>query len=286
MDNEKDMFTYLEDEDLEFTKEDRSKTLHKIRMNQLKRENPRKSTMRFAYPILGTLMVVLLAIVLLPTLFTGDDFNRGNSDQPQATKSEGMTFSLLLMGQDGTSNRTSIQVLLTYNSVEQSIKLVPIPRDAYVEIIDSEGERVTEDKLTHALALNADPKTVVNTVSNLFTIPIDYYSLIPEEKLMEVVGMTRGDSKVTVRESELASYLKEALSFSELKDLINSQQTNIPNEVLEQFSLDNAISMEVVDLGEGINDKYIDDIYYVDINESILEETSKMLNEHLTIHEN
>lgn len=281
----KELFTSLEDEDLTFTQEDRKETFKKI-----KRRNDKKKISKFSivhlskqyiWPVLGTVMVFLLAIGLfLPNLYSGNEISLSNPDLKQAIQQKDYSFSALVMGKDSTSHRSNINILLTYNGIEKSIKLVPIPRDTYVEIYNSEEKMIGKDKLMHAIALNRQPEQVLITVSNLFNISVDYYSVIAEEDIYRDLGI-RVDGKDEILVNEVGNSLEERSSFSKIKKLLKESETNIPIDILNEMQGSDSDSIQVIDMNKGLKEKVINGIYYVEINQKLLEKTSTTLKQHL-----
>lgn len=285
MDNKfKNLFSDLGDDDLTFTKEDRMETIKKIRKKNNKR-NPNKNTTifhigrRYAGPILGTVMVFFLAIgLLLPNLYSGNEFIQDNRDKQQASQNESLSFSALVMGSKSTNNRSNIYILLTYNSGDNSLKLVPIPRDTYVEIFDSEGKMIRKDKLIHASTFDSSHNPVMKTVSNLFDFTIDYYSVIPEEKLYTALEVDEDETwDIRVNTNEIG----ERLSFSQMKNLLKESETNIPSNILNQMERNDSESIQVIDMEKGIEETYINEIFYVKINQNTLETTANTLKQHM-----
>lgn len=294
MDNKfkKELFSYLEEEDLTFNKEDRIETFKKIQQNNNEKQNKNTTFFRigkrYVGPILGTVMVFLLAIgLLLPNLYSGNEISQENPNKQQASQQEDFSFSALIMGEDSSDNsihRSTINILLTYNSSDNSMKLVQIPRDTHVEIFNSEGKMIGEDKLMNAFALNSTPKPVLTTVSNLFDISIDYFSVIPEEDIYAGLGINKADIKVnSIQLNEMGDLIKERLSFSQIKNLIEESETNIPSDIFNQFQMEdsNSESIQVIDMEKGIQETFINGNYYVEINQSLLETTSNTLKQHL-----
>lgn len=294
MDNKfnEELFSYLEEEDLTFTKEDRIATFKKIQGNNNK-EKPNNNIIfiqmfkRYAGPILGTVMVLILGIgLLLPNLYSGNEIDQENPNKQLASQQTNLSFSALVMGRNSTTYRNNITILLTYNSSDKSLTLVPIPRDTYVELINSEGEMIGEDKVVHALAYESTPDLAVKTVSNLFDLSIDYYVVIPEENIYAALEVAKDDVRVNLSQTyEVGDLIKEQLSQSEIKALLKESETNIPSDILNQFQEENinSESVQVIDMaGKGITETVINSIYYVVINQTLLESTSDILKQHLS----
>ena len=101
-------------------------------------------------------------------------------------------FSVLIMGvdTDGPDNmagRSDTLMLLTINPNTEKTSIVSIPRDTYTEIVG----RGTMDKINHAYAFGGTSMTV-NTVQNLFDIPVDYYVSVNMEGMQQIVDAVGG----------------------------------------------------------------------------------------------
>lgn len=103
-------------------------------------------------------------------------------------------ISILFMGVDdsesrnfGKSARTDALILATLNEKEKTVKLVSIPRDSRVYI----PEVSKKDKITHAHAYGG-PKATVETVEELFDVPVDYYVKLNFQAFTEIVDSLGG----------------------------------------------------------------------------------------------
>ena len=107
--------------------------------------------------------------------------------------SQGDPASVLLMGIDtGAEGRTDqgrsdTMMVMAANPNTESSTLVSIPRDTYTEI----AGRGTMDKINHAYAFGGT-SMAVNTVQNMFNIPIDYYVSVNMEGLEQIVDALGG----------------------------------------------------------------------------------------------
>lgn len=90
-------------------------------------------------------------------------------------------------GQGADSSRTDALLLATLNSKNKSIKLVSIPRDSYV-YIPYVGYN---DKINHAHAYGSTLATL-ETVEELFDLPIDYYVRLNFNAFIDVVDALDG----------------------------------------------------------------------------------------------
>ncbi|KGR76516.1 LCP family protein [Ureibacillus sinduriensis] len=90
-------------------------------------------------------------------------------------------------GQGADHSRSDALVLATLNNKAKTVKLVSIPRDSYVYIpyIDN------EDKITHAHAFGGTLASI-ETVEELFDIPVDYYVRMNFNAFIDVVDALGG----------------------------------------------------------------------------------------------
>ncbi|KHF39604.1 LCP family glycopolymer transferase [Halalkalibacter okhensis] len=142
-------------------------------------------------------------------------------------------ISVLILGLDDRDGelrgRTDAMLLATFNKELGSIKLLNIPRDSLVEI----PGRLNRDKINHAHAFGGLEMTI-NTVENLFDIPVDYYVSLNFIAFMEIIDalggvevevpftfseMNSNDEKGTITLYEGMQTLngEEALAFSRMR---------------------------------------------------------------------
>lgn len=109
--------------------------------------------------------------------------------------------SILIMGVDVSeergnegSSRTDALMLATLNKDKKSVKLVSIPRDSYVHI----PEVGYQDRINHAHAFgdvsktSTGPKATIETIEELFEIPVDYFVKVNFEAFIDVVNAIDG----------------------------------------------------------------------------------------------
>lgn len=90
-------------------------------------------------------------------------------------------------GQGSENSRSDALLLATLNNEEKSVKLVSIPRDSKVYI----PEVGYEDKITHAHAFGGTLASI-ETVEELFDIPVDYYVRMNFNAFIDVVDALGG----------------------------------------------------------------------------------------------
>src|SRR5690625_215547 len=88
---------------------------------------------------------------------------------------------------DAGPGRTDAMIFATLNKDDKSVKLVSIPRDSLVYI----PEVGYETKINHAHAYGGT-KAAIDTVENLFDIPVDYYLKVNFEAFIDVVDAIDG----------------------------------------------------------------------------------------------
>ncbi|MDX5323683.1 MAG: LCP family protein [Exiguobacterium sp.] len=126
---------------------------------------------------------------------TNDALDRGDKSE-RRDDSIDLTndhFSVLLAGDDGGAlleeGRTDSLMVATFNKESRQVTLVSIPRDAYVDIVTTDGE--FKDKINHAYSYGGIDTTIA-TVENLFDIPIDYYATINFDGIEDLVDAVGG----------------------------------------------------------------------------------------------
>ncbi|WP_416147705.1 LCP family protein [Salipaludibacillus sp. HK11] len=117
-------------------------------------------------------------------------------------------ISVLFLGldsrEDDLSGRTDAMILATFNPDENSIKMINIPRDSYVEI----PGRQNMDKINHAHAFGGVNMTL-DTVENLLNIPVDYVVSLNFTAFMEIVDTIGGievDVEKPISDTDNATY--------------------------------------------------------------------------------
>lgn len=132
--------------------------------------------------------------------------------------------SILFLGLDSRDGelkgRTDANILTTFNPDDNSIKMVSIPRDSRVEI---PGRGM--DKLNHAHAFGGVDLTI-ETVENLFDIPVDYIVTINFDAFIEIIDTLGGvevDVPFTFTEMD-SDDTKGALTLEEGIQTLNGEE--------------------------------------------------------------
>lgn len=126
-------------------------------------------------------------------------------------------FSILVLGVDqgefgrDAQGRSDTLMLMTINPNSDQVHIVSIPRDTYTEIVG----HGTMDKINHAYAFGGTSMTI-NTVQNLFDVPIDYYVSVNMASMQQIIDSVGG---ITV--TPPFSFTYEGYSF------VGGQSTNL-----------------------------------------------------------
>ena len=111
-------------------------------------------------------------------------------------------------GQGAEHSRTDALLLATLNNKTKTVKLLSIPRDSYVYIPYISDN----DKINHAHAFGGTLATI-ETVEELFNIPIDYYFRLNFEAFIDVVDALGGiEADVPYKLVELDEFDKRTIN--------------------------------------------------------------------------
>ncbi|WP_252312073.1 LCP family protein [Sinobaca sp. H24] len=182
--------------------------------------------------ILGVLAVAVAAGYFLiqlssVTADTQEELERGEKSdlRTEAVDLQEDNFSVLIMGvddRDGSNleGRTDAMVLATFNKDEKTVKTTSIPRDSLVNI-PGRGE----DKITHAHAYGGTD-LAIESVENLFNIPVDYYVKLDFIAFVEIVDALGGievDSPLAFTEQDSESN-PDAIQIEEGEQTLNGEE--------------------------------------------------------------
>ncbi|MFT8319194.1 MAG: LCP family protein [Sporolactobacillus sp.] len=128
---------------------------------------------------------------------------RGDKSNLRAEKVDPVkdNFSMLFMGIDARKkgpSRSDALILATFNHDSHKVKMVSIPRDSKVQIIDPTHQRnFGISKITHAHAYgdaedgHGEDFTIA-TVEHLFNIPVDYYVQLDFDAYVKIINSLGG----------------------------------------------------------------------------------------------
>ncbi|WP_246942770.1 LCP family protein [Bacillus pinisoli] len=149
-------------------------------------------------PILTIILLVVCYGVYLTfkvadaTSEAQQELKRGNKSEKRAVPIDPSkdNFSVLLVGVDEregeTNSRSDALILATFNKTEKTVKMVSIPRDTRVDIPEHD-----KDKINHAHAFGGIDLTI-ETVEELFDIPVDYYVKLNFDAFVEIIDALGG----------------------------------------------------------------------------------------------
>ncbi len=123
-------------------------------------------------------------------------------------------------GQGADHSRTDALLLATLNNKTKTVKLLSIPRDSYV-YIPHVGYR---DKINHAHAYGGT-KATIETVEELFEIPVDYYVRMNFHAFIDVVDALGGiEAEVPYRLNELDENDKRTVNLQPGLQTLNGRE--------------------------------------------------------------
>ena len=192
----REKFNNMSVHELRFTQEDRNKVFERI--NKMEKNNTTQKTSLVSIPkqfsiFTASLLVVGLCIVLfIPSILHGSLNNENNGSNASGIKSHEGEYSTTLFMVKDENNRIPINLLFTYSKDKKMMKVLSMPRDTYVPIDKNDGT-TSYDKLTHAYAYGSGGAESVRTsISELFDLPIDYYTVMDLETFSKLIDSVNG----------------------------------------------------------------------------------------------
>ena len=173
----------------------------------------------------GTLLYMAIKVGSV-TSSAQHELDRGDRSElrEEAVNPSKDPVSILIVGLDSRDGnlvgRTDAMVLATFNPVVNSIKMISIPRDSYVEIVG----RNTHDKINHAHAFGGIDMTVA-TVENLLNIPVDYFVSLNFDAFMDIIDELGGvevNSERAFTETDNATY--GTIRIEEGEQILNGEE--------------------------------------------------------------
>ncbi|MFA9492809.1 LCP family protein [Streptococcus sp. E17BB] len=112
---------------------------------------------------------------------------------PKQTATNGDAFNIYISGIDSYGpisgvSRSDVNIIMTVNRQTKKVLLTTTPRDAYVLIAG--GGNGQSDKLTHAGIYGVGSS--VQTLENLYGLPIDYYVRLNFTSFVELIDLVGG----------------------------------------------------------------------------------------------
>lgn len=168
-------------QELSFTKEDRNRVFEQIHNmdGSVKAQKKALVSIPRLAPIFVSFLVIGLCIFLfVPSILKEDvtSLNTG-TDTKEVVASTDQDFTALFTIKD-EETRVPINLLFAYRKDEKMMKVLSLPRDTYVPILNKQDGTKTYSKLTHAYLYGGEGEDVKTTVSKLLDLPIDYYGVM------------------------------------------------------------------------------------------------------------
>ncbi|GAK11625.1 LCP family protein [Geomicrobium sp. JCM 19039] len=184
---------------------------HKSRIRMRKKRRRKRLAIFLllsAFMIFATAGLGLLWMWQQTTGLMGDTFERIERSNNPNGQEEGSiaddNVSVLFLGVDNRDGEVSgisdAMILTTFNQEEQSVKMLSIPRDSYVDI----PERPGHEKINHAHAYGGH-NLAIETVENFLDVPIDYYVTVNFQAFIDIVDTFGGidiDSDISFSEQD------------------------------------------------------------------------------------
>jgi len=215
---------------------DNFKGSNNLQENQTRTNIVKKRRLRKRVYILLFIFIILLGALAYgaylyfeaQSAFTDSYENDGrekSSLREEAVNPKLDNVSVLIMGVDSSEEReqdgpgrTDAMIFATLNKDSKSVKLVSIPRDSLVYI----PEVGYETKINHAHA-HGGTTAAIDTVENLFELPVDYYVKLNFEAFIDVI------------------------------DTLNGIEMDVPYEFTEQDSTDKANAIHLMEGEQTLN---------------------------------
>ncbi|MER2118889.1 MAG: LCP family protein [Solibacillus sp.] len=209
-------FNDISDEELNFTKEDRNEVFEKI--HSLQKGGIQKRSLILPskiIPITTALLIVGLCLfLLLPSMFPGlinkeiNSISLSKETNSTVASTKGIEeakvlTTLITVMSEEMDNRIYLNLLLSYSTDKQMIKVVSIPHDTYAPVAVNNDGTTYNDKLLFAYNYGGS-KNVRTTVSKLFDIPIDCHAVIDLKSFSSLIDSIGGveyglQDNITVR---------------------------------------------------------------------------------------
>ena len=218
--------------ELDFTKEDREKVFKRIR--KLEEEHSVKKQVHISkiVPLTFSVLIVGLCLFLfVPSLFSieatkevsSTDVNETDNTVGESSALEDKYFTTLFTVKDA-ENRIPLNLLLSYSSETNELKVLSIPRDTYAPIFNKDGT-VVYDKLTFAYTNESEGAgNVRTTVSKLFDVKIDHYAVVELETFSKLIDMVNGIEYELQEDMLVRAITQVSFEFQKGKKRLNGEE--------------------------------------------------------------
>ncbi|AMO85815.1 Membrane-bound protein lytR [Solibacillus isronensis B3W22] len=197
-------FNDRSDQELNFTKEDRTEVIEKI--HSLQKSKIQKKSLILPIkiiPVTTALLIVGLCLFLfLPSMLPAtinkeiSSISVNKETNPTVAGTTGIEeakvlTTLITVKSEEMDDRIYLNLLLSYSTDKKMVKVVSIPYDTYVPVAEKDEGTVLNDKLLFAYN-HGGAKNVRTIVSNLFDIPIDYHAVIELRSFSSLIDSIGG----------------------------------------------------------------------------------------------
>lgn len=197
-------FNNISDQELNFTKEDRTEVFEKI--HSLQKSEIRKKSLIVPsklIPVTTTLLIVGLCLFLfLPSMLPGNlnkeisSISLNKETNPTdagttGTEEAKVLTTLITVKSEEMDDRIYLNLLLSYSTDKNMVNVVSIPYDTYVPVAEQDEGTALNDKLLFAYN-HGGAKNVRTIVSNLFDLPIDYHAVIELRSFSSLIDSIGG----------------------------------------------------------------------------------------------
>ena len=199
----KEAFSNANNQELQFTKEDRHKVFEQIRKIDEVPQTKKKSLVfvKKLVPVTVSLLVVGLCLFLfMPSILPGG-FTKDSSSSDLESNTSVLIDSqeevaeyyttLITVKSKEMDNRVYVNLLLTYNKDKKMMKVVSLPYDTYVPVADNNDGTTVHDILLFAYHFGG-AENVKASVSKLLDLPIDYYAVVDLETISTFIDSLNG----------------------------------------------------------------------------------------------
>ncbi|SEM78768.1 LCP family protein [Lihuaxuella thermophila] len=198
---------------------------------------------RFRKRLFRLFLLTVLIIVGTGSFFAAKLFgalSKGHDDLGKSKWREAQVeikkdpFTILLIGSDQLTSdtekkeswRPDVLLVAAINPKTNSMKLVSIPRDTYVEIANTPGHK---DKINASAWYGTkngagDVKNTIETVQNFLHVPIDYYAKVNFKGFMDAVDTLGGVDVNVPFYFSTQNHLGQSLKFNPGPQHLNGEQ--------------------------------------------------------------
>ena len=197
-------FNDRSDQELNFTKEDRTEVFEKI--HSLQKSKIQKKSLIVPskmIPVTTTLLILGLCLFLFLPSMLPENLNKELSSislnketNPTVASTAGteeakVLTTLITVKSEEMDERIYLNLLLSYSTDKNMVKVVSIPYDTYVPVAEQDEGTALNDKLLFAYN-HGGAKNVRTIVSNLFDLPIDYHAVIELRSFSSLIDSIGG----------------------------------------------------------------------------------------------